>query len=541
MTMRTRTEVLLLVAFCGFLFFYGRGSFGLAGADEPRYAQVAREMLERHDWITPTLQGKAWLEKPALFYWQAMISYSLFGVTDSAARLPGAMDAALMIAAIYFFLRRFRLGSEEDGALITAGCAAVIGFARAAATDMPLAATFTIALLAWYAWHESGKRLCLALFYVSLALGTLAKGPIAPVLAAVIILIFAAVKRDWPAVWRSLWIPGILLFFALALPWYVAVQLRNPAFFRVFILEHNLARFGSNLYHHPQPFWFYLPVLLLGLMPWTLWLILAVVERVRLLWSEGRDALVDPDDAWQLFLLIWLFVPVIFFSASESKLPGYILPAIPAGALLVSEYIGAREEDGESVPTVRARPVRANLSYIVHAGICGVLVFAALSAAAIQMKHHLIASRGTYVAAVVSLVIAIGIAAALFSRSGMRLLRPATMLAIVLSVAAILRLAAPVIDASQSARPLAATILSFSHEPVPLAVFHVGRVQEYGLEFYLNRPARHYETGDIPIEAHVLVAAQTASPQLPQLLPGRKISFLTSVPAQHLDVYWVGR
>ena len=313
---RTRTEVLLLVAFCGFLFFYGLGSFGLVGADEPRYAQVAREMLERHDWITPTLQGKPWLEKPALYYWQAMASYRVGwvflpgqdqnngGVTDQAARLPGAVDAALMIAAIYFFLRRFRPGSEEDGALITAGSAAIIGFSRAAATDMPLAATFTIALLGWYAWHESGKRVYLAAFYVFLALGALAKGPVAPALAAIVILIFAAARRDWRAASRTLWIPGIALFLAVALPWYVAVQVRNPDFFRVFILEHNLARFGKDVYHHRQPFWFYIPVLLLSLMPWTLWLILAIVERVRLLWSEGKSAVATAEDSWQLFLLI---------------------------------------------------------------------------------------------------------------------------------------------------------------------------------------------------------------------------------------------
>src|ERR1700724_844392 len=168
---RTRTDVLLLVAFCGFLFFDGLGAFGLLGADEPRYAQVAREMLDRSDWVTPTLQGKPWLEKPVLYYWQAMLSFRTAGVTDWAARVPAALDAVLLIAAIYFFLRRFRPGSELDGALITASCAAVIGFARAAATDMPLAAAFAMALLGWYAWydsHESRRNLYLAAFYIFL-------------------------------------------------------------------------------------------------------------------------------------------------------------------------------------------------------------------------------------------------------------------------------------------------------------------------------------------------------------------------------------
>ena len=302
MNMRTRTDVLLLVACCGFLFFYGLGAFGLLGADEPRYAQVAREMLDRRDWVTPTLQGKPWLEKPPLYYWQAMLSFSVFGVNDRAARMPAAFDAALMIAFVYLFLRRFRPGSEIDGALIAAGCAGTIGFARAAATDMPLAAMFAIAMLAWYAWYESRARAYLAAFYVFVALGTLAKGPVAPFLAGVILLIFAALKRDWRILLRTLWIPGILLFLVVAMPWYVAVQLRNPEFFRTFILEHNLARFGQDLYHHRQPFWFYLPVLLLSLMPWTVWAVAAIAERLRLVWSEGKNAFSSDEDSWQLFL-----------------------------------------------------------------------------------------------------------------------------------------------------------------------------------------------------------------------------------------------
>jgi len=251
---RTRTDLLLLAAFCGFLFFYGLGAFGLLGADEPRYAQVAREMLDHSDWVTPTLQGKPWLEKPVLYYWQAMLSFRAFGVTDRAARVPAAFDAAVLVAAIYFFLRRFRPGSELDGALIIASCAAVVGFARAAATDMPLAATFAIALLCWYAWYESKRRIYLAVFYIFLALGTLAKGPVAPALAAIIIFLFVAVKRDLRAIPLTLWVTGVVLYLAVMLPWYIAVQVRNPEFFRVFVLEHNLARFSQDVYHHRQPF-----------------------------------------------------------------------------------------------------------------------------------------------------------------------------------------------------------------------------------------------------------------------------------------------
>jgi len=540
---RTRTDVLLLVAFCGFLFFYGLGAFGLVGADEPRYAQVAREMLDRSDWVTPTLQGEPWLEKPVLYYWQAMLSFRAFGVTDQAARVPAAFDAAVLIAVIYLFLRRFRPGSELDGALITASCAAVVGFSRAAATDMPLAAAFAIALLGWNAWYESRTRIYLAAFYIFLALGTLAKGPVAPALAAVIIFLFVAVKRDWRAILRTLWIPGIVLYLAVMLPWYLAVQVRNPEFFRVFILEHNLARFSQDVYHHRQPFWFYLPVFLLAMMPWTLVLIFAIVERARLIWSEGKEkeAFSSPEDSWQLFLLIWMLVPILFFSASQSKLPGYILPAVPAGALLVAEYLSARRSD------VRPREDRkfSPLFAAAHGVLCGLLIFAALSAAfsaaSISINHHLLWRTGTYVVAAIAAVFAIGITVVLLSRAGLRLLRPVTMIAVVVSVAAVIRFAAPVIDATQSARPIAESIQAFSREPVPIALYHINRVQEYGIEFYLNRPAEKYEEGNIPAAAHVLVAVQGTQSQVAQLVPGRRVSYLTSIPAQKVDLYWVGR
>ena len=530
MNTRTRTDVLLLVVFCGFLFFYGLGAFGLLGADEPRYAQVAREMFERRDWISPTLQGKPWLEKPPLYYWQAMLAYSVFGVSDRAARMPAAADAVLMIAAIYLFLRRFRPGSETDGALIAAGCVGTIGFARGASTDMPLAATFAIALLGWYAWYETRKRLGLAVFYLFLALATLAKGPVAIFFAGLILLIFVAVKREWQVIFRSLWIPGIVLFLAVAMPWYVAVQLRNPDFFRVFILEHNLGRFGQDLYHHRQPFWFYLPVLLLSLMPWTLWLILALAQRLPLIWSRKEEAFATPEGSWQLFLLIWLLVPVLFFSASHSKLPGYILPSIPAGALLVVAYLRCRPGGA-----MKISPWLVGL----HGILCGLMVFLALAAPDIQRNHRLAAGTGTFVAVGVSLVFMLAIAAALL-RTGLRMLRPATMIPIVIGVGVILRWAGPVIDSTQSARPVSQIIQSLSRETVPVALFHANRQTEYGLGFYLNRPVERYENGQVPSDGHVLVAVQNSEAQFSDLLRGRKLSFLTSIPAQKLELYWVG-
>jgi 4-amino-4-deoxy-L-arabinose transferase-like glycosyltransferase len=537
MSPRSRTDLLLLVAFCGFLFFYGLGAFGLVGADEPRYAQVAREMLERSDWVTPTLLGKPWLEKPPLYYWEAMVSFRAFGVSDRAARLPGAFDAALLVAAIYFFLRRFRPGSEMDGALVAASSAGVVGFAHAAATDMPLAACFSIALLGWYAWYESGRRVHLAAFYVFLALGTLAKGPVAAALSAVIILLFVALQREWRAIARTLWIPGILLYLIVALPWYIAVQLRNPEFLRVFILEHNLARFSANVYHHPQPFWFYLPVFWLAMMPWSLALIAVVWERVRLIWAERMEAFSNSENSWALFLLIWMAVPVLFFSASQSKLPGYILPAVPAGALLVARYIATLRGEARSNDDGGF----SKLFAVAHGGVCGALIFVALLAAPLAISHRLVWGKSTFVAAGIALGFAFAIGATLLSRNGLRLMGRVTMFAVVISVAAVIRFAAPVVDATQSARPIAESIPGFSREAVPVALYHVHREPQYGLEFYLNRAAEKYEDGNIPAAAHVLVAAQGSQVEVAKIIAGRRVSYLTSIPAQKLELYWVGK
>ena len=204
-------------------------------------------MLERHDWVTPVLYGQPWLEKPPLYYWCAMLAYrATGGVSDWAARLPSAVLCTLMIFFIYIWARHFRKGMQLDAALITAASAIVIGFGRGASTDMPLTATFTIALLCWYGWYQSQNRAWLVGFYLFEGLATLAKGPVALFLAAVIIVSFSLLRRDWRLVWRTLWLPGIALCAFVVLPWFIAVERANPEFFRVFILEHNLARYATD-------------------------------------------------------------------------------------------------------------------------------------------------------------------------------------------------------------------------------------------------------------------------------------------------------
>jgi 4-amino-4-deoxy-L-arabinose transferase-like glycosyltransferase len=514
---------LLLVAVPAFFFLWKLAAFGLIGADEPRYAQVAREMLARHDWVTPTLGGIPWLEKPPLYYWQAILAYRLFGVSDWAARLPSAFDAFLLVLAVYWFLRRFRPGLELDGALIVATTAGMAGFARAASTDMPLAASFSIAMLAWYAWFESGDRKYLTASYGFLGLAMLAKGPVAPFLAIAVIIIFAAQQRSATIVRKTLWIPGILLGCAVALPWYVLVQFRNPQFFHEFIVEHNLARFGTNLYHHPQPFWYYMPVALVGWVPWSILTIAALVAAVRQLRSPAGDTL-------RSFLLIWAGVIVIFFSISQSKLPGYVLPAIPAGALLAAEL--TRDKSFATKIASWLRVVIAS----AHASLLASLVFAALVIQYLVLEH-----RVPWNAAAVPLASAIAIAIAIFVlliKSDFRTLRLATLVPAIVALAVALRFGAQPIDDALSARPVANEVQNFDPHHLPIAVFLVPRETEYGLAFYRDQVVSRYELGQIPEGEHLVVAAQGFQKGVAKAA-GRKVTYLGNFAPQKLDYFYV--
>ena len=534
MTNRTRTDSLLLAGFCAFLFFYGLAQFGLIGADEPRHAQVAREMLERHDWVTPTLGGVPWLEKPPLYYWQAMLAYSIFGVSDWSARLPSAIDATGLVLAVYFFLCRFRRGFEVDGALITAASAGIIGYARAASMDMALTAAFTLGLLAWWAWRETENKIYLALFYGCMALGMLAKGPVAPFLAALVIVLYAAAVRDLHLVFKTLWLPGIVLFCLIGLPWYIAVQIRNLQFFREFILQHNLARFSSNVYHHREPFWYYLPVTALGLVPWSVFAGAALIQSVRQWWNKQISpsaASLDLVDHFRIFLVCWLLLPVVFFSISQSKLPGYILPAIPAGALLLAGYLRWHLQQENSEPS--------KALIVAHALLAGAPIVPALLIAYLITQHRLPGGQPMLVALAVAFVLCAAIALTLVRKGGLRMLRFVTLIPVVLTVGAVLKLGSVAMDQILSARPLALEIASIQTRPSPLAIYHVRRELEYGLTFYRNQLTLNYDWVKIPQQAHLLVAPENSQLEIARMLPGRRVSYIGHYAPQQVDYYWI--
>jgi 4-amino-4-deoxy-L-arabinose transferase-like glycosyltransferase len=554
--METVLEVATLFILAAFFLFYGLvpifggPGIGLVGADEPRYAQIAREMLARRDYITPILWGKPWLEKPALYYWRAMFSFREFGVHDWSARLPSATFAFILVTLIYLHIRRFRRGGQLDAALITASCAGIIAFARGASTDMQLAAPFCIGMLGWYAWYETDSKFWLFDLYFFVGAATLAKGPVAPFLAMVIIVAFAALRREWAILRRTIWWPGVALYLAMVLPWFIAVQHRNPNFLKIFFLEHNLERFATSRFQHEHEFWFYFPIVLLALTPWAVIAIAAFIDAVRQSIAEWKARRAKyhymgnfrPGDAFPEFLVLWALVPIIFFSLSESKLPGYILPSIPPLTILTGDYLNRMRERG-------LKP----WLLIAHALLTGVLTaFVVLLPLHLQRPEALppfnamLAGGMTAFAATIFILITV-------YRFGLKRLRIATMAPMVIMLLFLFGIGPffgihafantkrniALIDLTYSARPLAQILAQITPPDGTVAVFQVRRDLEFGLSFYRDSRVVNYDKDGVPRQQHILVVRESYIDQLRPLLQGRTYEPLFTYPAQNLVVYTV--
>ena len=321
-----------LVALLAFiLFISGLRAIGFVGPDEARYADVARGMLLSGDYVTPRLFGEPWFEKPPLYYWAASQLFRI-STNEQTARLPSAI-AAIVFLLVWFRFARARFGETVAllATIFLASSLGWIGFARAAAMDMLFAATLDLALLLLALWLWERKPLRLYGFYIFLGLATLAKGPLAVVLAGLVFLGYVATFRDWAALRTLLLSPALAVFFAVAGPWYALCYAVNGApFVEEFILEHNLARLVSAAaLGHGQPAWFYIPVLIAGLFPWSPLLLLPLGEMVHAARSIFRDS-------QRAFLFWWVALPFAFFSLSENKLPGYLLPILPPITLWIA-------------------------------------------------------------------------------------------------------------------------------------------------------------------------------------------------------------
>lgn len=351
-------------------YFSHLGAIGFVGPDEPRYAWIARDMTETGDWVTPRLYGKPWFEKPPLYYWGAAICFKLFGVSEAAARLPSALSALLATLAMAWLA--WRIYDAETARwllLLLPTTVGMIGFSHAAATDMPFSAMLTIAMVCAAVVvglvpdrlcghevqhaaplprenHAARRRLlALILFGFFLGLAVLAKGPAGIILCGGAIFLWTLFSKRWRDALHLFHPAAIVAFCLTALPWYILCARRNPGFFRIFIIEHNFKRYLTPEFQHIQPFWFYVPILLVALLPWTALLAAPILDAWRT-WKMAPRRQPLP-----LLFASYVLFAVLFFSVSRSKLPGYILPAVLPLVLFLSQAVSLRVRN--IVPGVR--------------------------------------------------------------------------------------------------------------------------------------------------------------------------------------------
>src|SRR6267378_3426395 len=483
---------ILILATLYICYFSHLGAIGFVGPDEPRYAWVARDMAETGDWVTPRLYGKPWLEKPPLFYWGAALCFKLFGVGEAAARLPSAISALLATLALAWLA--FRLYGAETARwllLLLPTTVGMIGFSHAAATDMPFSAMLAIAMVCaavvlGLTQNENSPFLRqtpwlgVILFGFFLGLAVLAKGPAAIILSGGAVFFWALFTKRWRDAFRLSHPAAIAAFCVTALPWYILCARRNPDFFRIFIIEHNFKRYLTPEFQHIQPFWFYLPVLLVALYPW-------VGMTISAFTSVFRRKIGTQLDSPATYALCWALFPIIFFSLSKSKLPGYVLPAIPALVLLTAVAV-ARALRADKAP-IRPGLVVAALTPVAALTVIGLL----------EYFQPLMKTADFYAYAREYLFVSCLALAAILVLS----IRKKYSLGILTGLVAWLCLLIltysvplPSMDSWFSPRPIAFTVLSDRQMAAEVRTFRLQRAWQFGLNFYLRRELQEWNPAE---------------------------------------------
>ena len=327
----------LLTAAVAFVLLYKLGSVALFEPDEGRNAEKAREILLLNDWITPHENFYPVLDKPIFFYWLIALFYQLFGVSEWTARLPSLLSAFGCVFLIYRFSRAYwGRWVALWSALILVTSVEFFILGRTVIFDMPLTFCETVALLAFYEAEQSENRrrraaLCLAM-YLALGAGTLIKGLVALVIPGIVFFLFILLRRRWQILRRIYIIPGAGVFLAVVLPWYLQAEARNPGYLNYYLWAEHFGRYTTASFDRSEPWYYFIGVALVGFFPWTLVLPWIIKNLWRRSWDDKT-----------VYLVLWVSVPLLFFSASHSKLPHYILPIFPAlsilaGATLVGLY-----------------------------------------------------------------------------------------------------------------------------------------------------------------------------------------------------------
>ena len=337
----------LIAVFFGFMI----GNRPLSVPDEGRYVEIPREMVETGNYLTPRLNGVKYFEKPVLFYWLEALSIKIFGLHESTLRLWPAVFALFGCLSVYVAGRRlFGRRSGIAATIVLATSILYYSLSRAIILDMPVSVLLTVALLSFLiGMHEVPglrRRLFLWSFYFFCALAVLTKGLIGIVIPGMIIGAWIVILGEW-RVLKTIYLPsGLALFLLIAAPWHILVIRANPEFFHFYFIQEHFLRYLTKMHGRYHPAWFFIPIILVGLFPWSAFLMQAVKHSLPATWRERhehRDA---------LFLMLWAGLVFLFFTASDSKLVPYILPVFPPLALLIGRYL-ADAWDSKEFPGLR--------------------------------------------------------------------------------------------------------------------------------------------------------------------------------------------
>jgi 4-amino-4-deoxy-L-arabinose transferase-like glycosyltransferase len=484
------TVLIVILAMTGvyLLFFFRLDALGLTGPDEPRYAEVAKEMFLSRDYVTPRLLGQPWYEKPILYYWCTAFAFSRMGINETAARLPSAVSTLLLAACLFFATRRlFRLDARVCIATVFSTTLAIVAFSHAASTDMLFTATFSITMILFFTAltgpDSPASRFQLFLAYATLGLSALAKGPLGVLLASLILSVFHMAGGRRREVSRIRFLPGIAILALVAAPWYLLCAYANGwSFIHTFLIQHNVMRFATNQFQHAQPFWFFVPTVLIGFLPWSFFLILPARHIRKVLekdyWQEHPQT---------LFLILWIAIPFLFFTLAQSKLPGYILPVFVPLSILLGKTLA----DVRNPQTGKVQPI-LGLALWQWASLFEVIFFVFLYFA----RHHLAAAIRPSFAGLAewicwtSCMAIVLIVISSFLRRNLQLTILMNAAYIIVIVLLSTQLLLPGIDAELSVRPATQLIHQLSPRP---AVFtaRASRSIRYGLDFYMTPPPTH--------------------------------------------------
>jgi len=308
------------------------GTRSLIHPDEGRYAALSLSMLQSGDWVTPRLNGFLYFEKPAFQYWAGALSFLVFGVNEFAARLWPALSGLLTVAMVGF--TGARLWDRATGiraAALAGGCTWIVANSHFLTLDAGLTCFLTLTLCAVVLALRPGigaqeQRRWVWAAWAGMALAVLSKGLVGIVIPGAVLVLHSLWQRDF-SLWRRLhWISGLAVFLAICAPWFVLVSMRNPGFAEFFFIHEHFARYLTTEHRRVGAWWYFVPILVLGLMPWT----------SGLPWAFARRSAGAGTTAAHRMLVVWVAFVFLFFSASSSKLPSYILPVFPALALLIA-------------------------------------------------------------------------------------------------------------------------------------------------------------------------------------------------------------